>query len=59
MLYYSSSNNCSQDLSPIRTGKLVHPDLTYLSDNNLNWIIVEVLFNWIEQECEKVEIFKL
>ena len=59
MLYYSSSNNCNQDSSRIRTEKLVHPDFTYLSDNNLNWISVEVLFNLIEQECEKVEIFKL
>jgi hypothetical protein len=59
MLYGSSSNNCSQDSFRIRPGKLVHPDFTYLSDNKLNWLSVEVLFNWIEQEYEKMEIFKL
>jgi len=47
-------HNWSQDSCRIRSGKLVRPDFTYSSDNNPDWMSVEVLSNWIEQNREKI-----
>jgi UDP-N-acetylglucosamine 4,6-dehydratase/5-epimerase len=49
-----SIHNCGQDLSRIKGGKLVHPDFTYSSDNNPEWMSVETLANWIAQNREKI-----
>ena len=47
-------NNWSQDSSRINGGKLVDPDFTYSSDNNPEWMSVEMLADWIAQNREKI-----
>lgn len=47
-------NNWFQDPARINNGKLVHPDFTYSSDNNPEWMSVEMLVNWIENNREKI-----
>jgi UDP-N-acetylglucosamine 4,6-dehydratase/5-epimerase len=42
-------NNWDNDLKRISGGKLVATDFTYCSDNNLDWMSVEDLQNWIEK----------
>jgi UDP-N-acetylglucosamine 4,6-dehydratase len=44
----------SQDPARIGGGKLVPPDFTYSSDNNHEWMSVEVLSSWIAQNREKI-----
>jgi len=46
--------NWSQDPSRINGGRLVHPDFTYSSDNNPDWMSVQMLANWIKQNNEKI-----
>jgi len=47
-------HNWSRDPSRINKGKLVSPDFTYSSDNNSDWMSVEMLANWIAQNREKI-----
>lgn len=47
-------NNWSQDSSRINGGKLVDPGFTYSSDNNPEWMSVEMLADWIAQNREKI-----
>ena len=47
-------NNWSQDSSRINDGKLVDPGFTYSSDNNPEWMSVEMLADWIAQNREKI-----
>ena len=47
-------NNWSQDTARINGGKSVHPDFTYSSDNNPEWMSIETLTFWIAQNREKI-----
>lgn len=47
-------HNWSQDPARIAGGKLVHPDFTYSSNNNPEWMSVETLAAWIEKNHEKI-----
>ena len=44
----------SNDPKRINGGKLVDPDFTYCSDNNLDWMNVDTLRTWIEQNKNKI-----
>jgi UDP-N-acetylglucosamine 4,6-dehydratase len=44
----------SKDPERINNGKLVVPDFTYCSDNNTDWMKIETLQKWIEQNNEKI-----
>ncbi len=44
----------SKDPERINDGKLVAPDFTYCSDNNLDWMDVDTLRTWIEQNKGKI-----
>ncbi len=44
----------SQDPQRINGGKLVAPDFTYCSDNNTEWMSIDTLRTWIEQNHEKI-----
>lgn len=47
-------HNWSQDPERISDGKLVHPDFTYSSDNNSEWMNVDTLVKWISKNREKI-----
>lgn len=47
-------HNWSQDPSRINGGQKVDSDFTYSSDNNREWMTVDVLRAWIEQNSEKI-----
>ena len=47
-------HNWSQDVLRINGGKLVHPDFTYSSDNNPEWMSIEKLTNWIAQNYNRI-----
>lgn len=47
-------HNWSQDTKRINSGKLVAPDFTYCSDNNVDWMGIDTLREWIEQNREKI-----
>ena len=47
-------HNWSQDPMRINEGKAVALDFTYSSDNNKNWMTVETLKSWIEDNTEKI-----
>jgi UDP-N-acetylglucosamine 4,6-dehydratase len=47
-------HNWSQDPLRIDDGKLVDPGFTYSSDNNTDWMSIEMLRAWIEQNREKI-----
>jgi UDP-N-acetylglucosamine 4,6-dehydratase/5-epimerase len=47
-------HNWSQDPSRINGGQKVDSDFTYSSDNNREWMTVDVLRAWIEQNHEKI-----
>jgi UDP-N-acetylglucosamine 4,6-dehydratase/5-epimerase len=47
-------NNWDKDLNRISGGKLVAPDFTYCSDNNVDWMSVEDLQNWIEKNKPEI-----
>ena len=49
--------NWSRDAKRISEGKLVHPDFSYSSDNNSEWMSVEMLTHWITQNQEKIGTF--
>ena len=44
----------SKDPERISGGKLVDPDFTYCSDNNIEWMSIESLQSWISQNREKI-----
>ena len=47
-------HNWSRDPKRINNGKLVAHDFTYCSDNNTDWMSIETLRTWIEQNREKI-----
>ena len=47
-------HNWSQDPARISGGKLVHPDFTYSSDNNPEWMSVDMLAKWISENRGKI-----
>ena len=47
-------HNWSQDLERINSGKKVAPDFTYCSNNNTDWMSIDTLRIWIEQNRDKV-----
>lgn len=47
-------HNWSQDPERINDGKLVAPDFTYCSDNNTDWMSIDTLRAWIDQNREKI-----
>ena len=47
----------SEDPGRINGGKKVAPDFTYCSDNNINWMSVETLRDWIARSHDKVGEF--
>lgn len=47
-------HNWCQDPERIGAGRLVPPDFTYCSDNNTEWMSIETLRRWIEQNREKI-----
>ncbi len=47
-------HNWSEDPARINGGKKVTSDFTYCSDNNAEWMSVESLRTWIEQNRDKV-----
>ena len=44
----------SKDPERINGGKLVAPDFTYCSDNNIDWMSIDTLTSWVEQNFEKI-----
>jgi UDP-N-acetylglucosamine 4,6-dehydratase len=44
----------SKDPERINGGKLVAPDFTYCSDNNIDWMSIDTLTSWVEQNREKI-----
>jgi len=49
-------HNWSQDPKRINGGQLVAPDFTYSSDNNTDWMSIDSMRAWIEQNREKIGI---
>ncbi|BBJ00663.1 UDP-N-acetylglucosamine 4,6-dehydratase (inverting) [Ferrigenium kumadai] len=47
-------HNWSQDPLRINGGVLVRPEFTYSSDNNAEWMSIEMLREWIETNREKI-----
>ena len=47
-------HNWSQDPDRINGGQKVAPDFTYCSDNNTDWMSIDTLRIWIEQNRDKV-----
>ena len=47
-------HNWSQDPDRINGGQKVAPDFTYCSDNNTDWMSVDKLRAWIDQNREKI-----
>lgn len=44
----------SKDPERINGGKLVSPDFTYCSDNNVEWMKIDTLLSWIDKNREKI-----
>jgi UDP-N-acetylglucosamine 4,6-dehydratase len=47
-------HNWSNDSKRINDGKIVAPDFTYCSDNNAQWMSIESLRAWIDQNLEHI-----
>lgn len=47
-------HNWSQDAGRINGGQLVQPDFIYSSDNNPEWMSIEALSTWVDQNREKI-----
>lgn len=47
-------HNWSKDPERINNGKLVAPDFTYCSDNNIDWMSIDTLRSWIDNNSEKI-----
>ena len=52
-----SINNWDKDPQRIGKGKLVDPNFTYCSDNNHDWMQIETLKDWIEENKESIGSF--
>lgn len=50
-------HNWSQDPDRINGGRKVAPDFTYRSDNNTDWMSIDTLRIWVEQNRDKVGKF--
>ena len=46
----------SRDPARINEGRLVHPDFTYCSDNNTEWMTISTLQAWIVINSEKIGV---
>ena len=46
----------SNDPTRIKDGVRVSPDFTYCSENNAEWMSVETLRSWVEQNCAQIGI---
>jgi len=49
-----SINNWDHDPKRINDGKLVEPDFTYRSDNNVEWMCCDDLRNWLDKNKYKI-----
>ncbi len=49
-----SINNWSNDPERIKGGEKVHPEFTYCSDNNKEWMEISELQEWIEKNKSKI-----
>ena len=49
-----SINNWDHDPKRINEGKLVAPDFTYCSDNNIDWMSCENLQCWLKENKHKI-----
>lgn len=47
-------HNWSKDPKRVNDGKLVAPDFTYCSDNNVDWMSIDTLQTWIAQNRGKI-----
>lgn len=47
-------HNWSNDPKRINDGKLVAPDFTYCSDNNVDWMSIDTLRKWIAQNRDHI-----
>ena len=47
-------NHWNRDAKRINSGKLVPSDFTYCSNNNIDWMSIDTLRAWIEQNREKI-----
>ena len=47
-------HNWSKDLKRINGGKLVVPDFTYCSNNNIDWLNIDTLRVWIDQNRDTI-----
>ena len=47
-------HNWSQDPARIAGGKLVHPDFTYSSNSNPEWMSIGTLTDWIEKNRQRI-----
>lgn len=52
-----SIHDWSQDPKRINGGKLVSPDFTYCSDNNIDWMSIDTLRAWVDQNLGKIGKF--
>ena len=48
-------HNWCNDTNRIGNGKKVEQDFNYTSDNNTEWMTVEMLRNWINKNRKKLE----
>ena len=46
-------HNWSKDPNRIKGGKLVDPDFSYSSENNKEWMSIDYLKNWINENLNK------
>jgi hypothetical protein len=49
-------NNWSKDPKRIKDGALVDSNFTYSSDNNLDWLSVEELQSWVQNNSHKIGV---
>lgn len=47
-------NEWSKDPKRINGGKLVSPNFTYCSDNNLDWMSIDALRSWLDNSSKKI-----
>jgi len=47
-------HNWSQDMERINGGQKVAPDFTYCSDNNSEWMSIQALQKWIDENSNKI-----
>jgi UDP-N-acetylglucosamine 4,6-dehydratase (inverting) len=49
-----SINEWSRDKNRVGDGKKVHPDFTYTSDNNKEWMDISILKEWMKKNLDKI-----